>query len=285
MIYTFTANPSLDYHLKCQLEDLDNHNLRSEEEYYRAGGKGVNVSIVLNALQVPSTCLGFLGGFIRDYYLYLLKPYKYLKPLFTSIEGLSRINLKLEETSINARGPIINQKAFDKLTKTLNTLYENDYLIVSGNVQDSISNDLSNSLREIKDINLVIDSDFEYDNPCFLRRLDAYDKVNVKTLLDAGTKYILINDNNYIYLFSKHNSYVYKGFEDVAITGFNDSLIAGFIYGCQKGANGKEAFVYALSCALDLIHKKGLELMVRADIEMNYETLLKEIKDVKEDLM
>ena len=62
MIYTVTFNPALDY-----VVFLDNLKLgdvnRSTRESIFYGGKGINVSTILNTLGLETTALGFVAGF------------------------------------------------------------------------------------------------------------------------------------------------------------------------------------------------------------------------------
>lgn len=65
MIYTITFNPALDYVVK--VEDFKTGNLnRTSYEKIHAGGKGINVSIVLNNLDVENIALGYIAGFTGD---------------------------------------------------------------------------------------------------------------------------------------------------------------------------------------------------------------------------
>ena len=83
---------------------------RSTLEYYEAGGKGINVSIVLNNLGIPSSAFGFIGGFTKDFYISLLAKYDHIIPNFTYINGHTRINVKCHaerHTNMNAAGPYI----------------------------------------------------------------------------------------------------------------------------------------------------------------------------------
>ena len=62
MIYTITFNPAVDLVVQvenCQLGTLN----RSMSEEYVAGGKGINMSVVLKRLGVDNVATGFLGGF------------------------------------------------------------------------------------------------------------------------------------------------------------------------------------------------------------------------------
>ena len=65
MIYTITFNPALDYIVRVDDFNLGGVNRTSYEEVY-AGGKGINVSTVLNNLEVESVALGCIAGFTGD---------------------------------------------------------------------------------------------------------------------------------------------------------------------------------------------------------------------------
>ena len=62
MIYTVTFNPALDY-----IVTMDELNIgyvnRTNTEQILPGGKGINVSIVLNNLGIENTAIGFVAGF------------------------------------------------------------------------------------------------------------------------------------------------------------------------------------------------------------------------------
>ena len=60
MIYTITFNPAIDLVVKvpnCELGRLN----RSVEENYVAGGKGINMSVILKRLGFDNTATRFLG--------------------------------------------------------------------------------------------------------------------------------------------------------------------------------------------------------------------------------
>ncbi|KMJ93164.1 1-phosphofructokinase, partial [Clostridium botulinum C str. Stockholm] len=65
MIYTITFNPALDYVVKVEDFKVGNLNRTSYEETY-AGGKGINVSMVLKNLGIDSVVLGYIAGFTGD---------------------------------------------------------------------------------------------------------------------------------------------------------------------------------------------------------------------------
>ena len=65
MIYTVTFNPSLDYIVDVPDFRLGLTNRTSAEQMF-AGGKGINVSIVLKNLGLENTALGFIAGFTGE---------------------------------------------------------------------------------------------------------------------------------------------------------------------------------------------------------------------------
>ena len=62
MIYTVTFNPSLDYVVKVDNFAVGEINRTQVENIY-PGGKGINVSLVLQNLGLQSVALGFTAGF------------------------------------------------------------------------------------------------------------------------------------------------------------------------------------------------------------------------------
>ena len=65
MIYTLTLNPSIDHMI--DVGDIKRGGTnRAVSEQMRAGGKGINVSLMLRNLGLPSVALGFVAGFTGE---------------------------------------------------------------------------------------------------------------------------------------------------------------------------------------------------------------------------
>lgn len=142
MIYTLTLNPSLDYLLTLDSLSLGALN-RSNSDHFLAGGKGINVSQVLTTLGVPSSALGFTGGFTGREVERLLQKAG-ISTDFISVEGETRVNVKLratEETEVNAAGPIIDSLRFEKLKAQVKNLGKHDVLVLSGSIPSSLPED------------------------------------------------------------------------------------------------------------------------------------------------
>ena len=113
MIYTITFNPALDYIVKMEEFNLGHVN-RSGNEFVYAGGKGINVSIVLNNLGVKSKALGFIAGFTGDEIERRVRDFGCDTEFIKLSSGMSRINVKIKadvESEINGGGPDISERS------------------------------------------------------------------------------------------------------------------------------------------------------------------------------
>ncbi|MCD8188203.1 MAG: 1-phosphofructokinase [Ruminococcus sp.] len=142
MIYTVTLNPAVDCAMTLD-EYFTGRVNRADREILTAGGKGINMSVILSRLGIPTIALGFKGGDTGNLLCRLLEhencPY-----CLNELEGqLTRINVKLhagaEETEINGKGPEIGEKELSEFIGTLtNTVSSGDTLILAGSVPKSV---------------------------------------------------------------------------------------------------------------------------------------------------
>lgn len=150
MIYTITLNPSIDYIVQIDQLNLGGLN-RMKQDYKLPGGKGINVSRVLNQLNVPSLATGFLGGFTGNFIKDWLQN-EGVKTGFVTVKDDTRINIKLkhgEETEINGLGPAISEKEINGFLKVMDKVTANDIVILSGSVPPSLGNDFYNKIIQI----------------------------------------------------------------------------------------------------------------------------------------
>ena len=144
MIYTVTFNPCLDYVVNVDTLTLGAVN-RASRETVMAGGKGVNVSIVLKNLGHASCAWGFLAGFTGDEIARRLRDMGIDIDFISVREGMSRINVKVkaaEETEINGIGPAITEADVEALYAKIDQLTADDILIVSGSVPATMPGDI-----------------------------------------------------------------------------------------------------------------------------------------------
>lgn len=144
MIYTVTFNPCLDYVVGVDDLKLGAVN-RVSSEAVMAGGKGVNVSIVLKNLGHASCAWGFLAGFTGDEIARRLGKMGIDTDFIRVSEGMSRINVKIKadvETEVNGIGPAITPEDVEALFAKIDRLGEGDILIVSGSVPSTMPGDI-----------------------------------------------------------------------------------------------------------------------------------------------
>lgn len=150
MIYTITLNPSVDYIV--EVEELNIGGLsRMKRDLKLPGGKGINVSRVLNQLGAENTALGFLGGFTGRYVNDRLQEER-MSTDFVTIANDTRINIKLkhgEETEINGLGPDISEAEAEQLLQKLSALQKDDIVILSGSIPPSLGEDFYERLIRV----------------------------------------------------------------------------------------------------------------------------------------
>lgn len=296
MIYTCTTNPSLDYYISLD-EDLKNgETTRSNFENYDCGGKGVNVSIILSNLNIPSNTLGFLGGFTKDFYVSFLTQYPFIQPMFTSISESTRINVKImgnKETSINAKGPKIKDDEFDKFKTRISRIYSDDIFVLSGNIQTEIQERICDLIHDLNEdgIKTVLDCSEEVIDKCI--DIKPF-MVNMNHIVDDNdsdeiikNKLLEINKNGATNVFVCRrnkpsyicfNSEVYKSVpnkNESYVTGYIDAFIGGFIFTVVRGGNSLEGFKYGQAASIATSLSK--DLAARSKIEEVY----KEIEVIK----
>ena len=186
MIYTLTVNPSLDYIVDVADFKTGCVNRTASEKIF-AGGKGINVSIVLKNLGIESRALGFTAGFTGKQIESLLQQ-KGIDTDFIQVDekkGFSRINVKLrsvggtvnaggtgdagagnlagakEESEINGQGPKLAGGDVDALFSKLDALNKDDMLVLAGSIPTSLSQSFYSDIMarlQSKGVRFVVDA-------------------------------------------------------------------------------------------------------------------------------
>lgn len=163
MIYTVTFNPALDYIVHVAQLNIGEVNRAAYGEIM-AGGKGVNVSLVLKNLGHESTALGFAAGFTGEKLVQDLKDKGCRTDFIFLDQGMTRINVKIkgqEETEINGEGPEITPVAVRTLMMRLERLREGDILVLSGSVPKTLPEDMYEKVivrQQGKKVRVVVDA-------------------------------------------------------------------------------------------------------------------------------
>jgi 1-phosphofructokinase len=289
MIYTVTFNPSVDYIVRLDALEIGALNRTSDTAKY-AGGKGINVSRILNALEVPSTALGFAGGFTGGFIEEALQS-QGIHHDFIKVAGDTRINIKLktgEETEINAAGPMIETSDIDRLKEQLSKLTTEDHVVFAGSVPSGHDDLYANLARllENKGVEFTIDAEGEkltstLEHGPYLIKPNLFElegitgrKPSSKAemieaaagLLDLGAKNILLTlgSDGALFINPEHRYYIPSPAGTLKNSvGAGDSTVAGFI--SRKGHPLTEQLRYAIACGSATAFSD--DLATREDIE------------------
>lgn len=264
MVYTVTFNPAIDYVVHTAEMRLGEVNRSSSEEMY-FGGKGINVSIVLNELGTPSIALGFTAGFTGEAIENDIKAMGIKSDFVRLKTGNSRINVKIkagEETELNGQGPHIDDEALEALFVKLDKLSDGDTLVLAGSIPSSLPSDIYERImqrlsdRKIRTVvdatndlllnvlkykpflikpnnhelgemfGVTLSEDEEIER--YARKLKDMGAINVLISM-AGDGAMLIDENG-----KCHRCGVCKGKVRNSV-GAGDSMVAGFLTGAQNG--------------------------------------------------
>ncbi len=270
MIYTVTFNPAIDYVVRTEEMKVGVVNRTESEEIY-FGGKGLNVSIILNELGIKSEALGFVAGFTGEAIENGMAKDGIKTDFIHLGNGFSRINVKIRssfETEINGQGPEISEENIEELFKKLNKIQDGDTIVLAGSIPASLPSDIYERILEYlknKKIRAIVDAtgdllmnvlkykpflikpnNFELeeifgvelktaeDVSEYALKLKEMGAVNVLVSM-AGDGAILADENGKI-----HACGVCSGTVKNSV-GAGDSMVAGFIAGCEK-----KSYEYAL---------------------------------------
>lgn len=286
-IRTLTLSPALDYSVSIKGKFVLGAINRTGKEEYEAGGKGINVSVVLHRLGLPSLALGFLSGFTGAYIEELLKK-EGLSTGFVHTAGITRINVKIEgeiETAINGEGPKASEEDLKKLVKKIDESEDGDVLVMSGQIPPTLPLDTyERILARIrgKEVLTVVDStgklltDSLKFHPFLVkpngeelgdivgRELSSPDEIieGAKELQKMGARNVLVSLGGDGAVLVSEDGKTYRKpamrSEVVSTVGAGDSMVAGFLAGYLKSKDFERALTLALATGSATAFSKGL---------------------------
>ena len=295
MIYTVTFNPSIDYIVRLDQFTAGEIN-RVNYEQILAGGKGINVSIVLGNLGHDSTALGFVAGFTGDEIKRQLDGFGVTTDFVQLDKGFSRINVKAKadvETEINGQGPDISEAKREELFLKLDKLQAGDTLVLAGSIPKTLPDDIYENIMKRLDgrgIRIIVDAEkklllnvLKY-HPFLIKpnnhelgdmfgvtlKTDEEILTYAKKLQEKGAENVLISmaGDGAILLTADGKSYkspAPKG-ELVNSVGAGDSMVAGFLTGCIEHADDL-AEAFALGVATGSASAFSENLATRPEVE------------------
>lgn len=277
MIYTVTFNPAIDYIAEVNNLKMNEIN-RATSEKILAGGKGINVSVVLRNLGIDSVSLGFIAGFTGQEIKRKVEEFG-IKTDFVYIpDKFSRINIKLQssvagvmlgETAINGEGPKISEKEISQLIEKIEKLQKEDFLVLAGSVSRNMKDDIYEKICikvKEKEAKIVADAtgkllvnvlkhkpflikpNKEELEEIFEDKIETNEEIILyaKKLQEMGAENVLISmDQDGAILVTKDKKILHskapKG-KLVNSVGTGDSMVAGFLTGYISYDDYEKAF-------------------------------------------
>ena len=300
MIYTVTFNPALDYIVRLDSFTAGEIN-RMQYEQIMPGGKGINVSIVLNNLGVENRALGFIAGFTGKEIEHQLTATGCKSDFIELPAGNSRINVKIKadkETEINGQGPNIPPEFLERLLKKMDELQADDILVLAGSIPSTLPDDIYQRILQRLDgkgIRVVVDATcnlllnvLKY-KPFLIKpnnhelgemfgvvlKSDEEIILHAKKLQERGAQNVLISMAGDGAILLTADGSVFrcaapKG-KLVNSVGAGDSMVAGFLTGYIESHNFLKAFHMGVATGSASAFSENLA--TRAEVE----TLLKTI--------
>ena len=305
MIYTITCNPALDCTVRLGYLRQGTINL-VDGCVMTPGGKGVNVSRVLNALGESNTALGFVAGSNGRMLESALQKMG-LETAFTHLdEGQTRINVKLYaniETELNAPGPIVPTEAIERLLRQLGNvgLQVEDIVCLCGSRAPGMEADSYRRMIAGLGGRVVVDTTGEAllcaleEKPWLIKpnreELEGLVGLELPTLAmviaaaeelkNKGARNVLVSlgDAGAV-LCTEDGRRLYQPSPDgdvVGTVGAGDSLVAGFVAGYTRTGDMAEALRLGVACGSATAFAEGLA--TKPEIEA-VKTRLPEMKEL-----
>lgn len=276
MVYTLTLNPALDHVVKLNSLKLGETN-RSYSDSFFPGGKGINVSRILNELGVENKAMGFLAGFSGREIERLLEEDGVNTEFIKLEKGNNRINVKIkadQETEINGAGPEISRAERARLLEKLFDLEEGDYLVLAGSIPNSLDSDFYKDIMEmLKDRKVKIIVDATGDSlmstlrfkPLLIKpNKSELEEITGKTfssvdeiikeaasIRSLGAENVIVSlGSDGAVLIDRDEKVIYKKAPKGEVkntVGSGDSMVAGFIAGLIRDYSSEDAFTLAVA--------------------------------------
>ncbi|WP_161980886.1 1-phosphofructokinase [Streptococcus sp. S784/96/1] len=275
MIYTVTLNPSIDFIVRLDSVEVGAVNRMESDDKY-AGGKGINVSRILQKLGYDNTATGFIGGFTGRFVTDGLVA-EGIKAQFVEVDQDTRINVKIKadhETEINGTGPVITEEQLAELEKTLSQVTPDDVVVFAGSAPANLGNQVYNRLIPlVKNAGAEVVCDFEGQTlldslayePLLVKpnnheleaifgvELNGIDDIETyaRHILAKGAKNVIVSMAGAgALLVTPEAAYFAKPIKGQVknSVGAGDSMVAGFTGEFVATGNPLEAFKWGVAC-------------------------------------
>ena len=303
MIYTVTLNPAID--LELQVPSLSvNDVCRASASREDIGGKGFNVTKMLNNLGVESVALGFMAGANGEKLQGMLANAG-LQTDLLDVAGETRINVTIksdgEHIKVNDSGPKISQAdQLRMLTKIKSYAKPNDWWVLAGSLPQGIAMNFYAQLIEVLQAagsKVVLDTSGEAlalgikARPTLVKpnlmearqliasQLDSQQPTNDQeitaseaclALSKMGCQQVVLS------LGEQGLNYFEAGrvrhlesptVQEANPIGAGDALVAGLVLGLANGESLESACTFGMACGAATAASTGTQMPTKAEVE------------------
>lgn len=289
-IITVTLNPAMDKTIKINNLQIGRIN-RISDIRYDIGGKGINVSKVLNAFGIKSIVTGFLGGQYSDVFkTQLLK--QGIETKFFKVLGDTRVNTKIIDTAtgvctdINELGPNVPEEVLERFLQSFSIMCnKEDIIVLTGGVGPSIPKDIYRTLIKIaksKGAFVILDADgelLEYGveaGPDIIKpnqyeffRLEGKESLTRDEILElaqrlrangVGKILLSLGAKGAMYITESGTYYAPSVKVDaISPVGAGDAMVASLVHSKIEGFDDEMTLRYAVACGAATVTLEGTQ--------------------------
>lgn len=298
MIYTVTLNPAVDRQLLVPEIQFDSV-LRAIDCQVDFGGKGFNVSRMLQSLGTPSCTLGFVGGKSGEFLQEGLNALG-IQTDFVWVKGETRTNISIvtphrdHHIKVNEPGPAISlENQQELLNRVQKRVQPHDWWILAGSlppgVPDAIYGDMIRIIEAGGAHSILDSSGAALDLGCragaFLVKPNGYEAemltgIAIHTPLDAvraaakirqmGVANVVISlGKEGAVLSNSQQSWLVRSpkIEESNPIGAGDSLVGGLVWALYAGRSMQEALCWGAACGAATASLEGTRVGDRRLVE------------------
>ncbi len=298
MIFTLTLNPALDRTLIVENLKFEDAN-RVKQELRYAGGKGIDVSRVINELGGDSVALGFVGGYDgMELEGRLIN--EGINCDFVKIAEETRINVFIknekhgQRTSLHAKGPEVSPSELSILYNKIKNLQPPpSWFVMCGSLPLGLSSNIYAQLTRLmkhKAVKVFLDADgiplkkgieavpfaikpniFELERLSGKKLKSKKEIISFgKKLISKGIKYVLLSRAEKGILLLSEDTVLKAMPPKVTVRstiGAGDASVAGFIYAYEKDMKLRDCLKMAVACGTATALTPGTALCKKEDVK------------------
>ena len=281
MILTVTMNPAVDeeYFLS---EFHAGSWFRASKVVRSAGGKGINVSVILAQLGYESAAMGFLAGYNGEYIRDELRKHQ-ITTNFVHVPEETRTNVFIVdqtgnlETGIAEPGPYVSEEALERfLINYKRMLGRANFVFIGGSLPPGVPQDIYRELVKLAKeggnevfvdaagvtLTAALDAKptFAKIDRRYVSRVSTKPFVSLDGIIDLfnqahahGVTCCLTSYRSYGEVFSLPGGVYLAEIERegvVSMLGAGEALMAGFIVGKKENMSEEERVRFAMACGL-----------------------------------